>query len=63
MTRIKLNNITQIIKLEIRLKQDTFFILQVGLSLLSEKASLLCRGFGITVIIRVDCISANIIRG
>lgn len=61
MTRIELNNITQIIKLEVRLKQDTLFILQISLSLPAEKASLLCRGIDITVTMRVDCISDNII--
>lgn len=61
-TRIKLDNIPQVIELKVRLKQNTLFILKISLSLRAEKPSLLSRGLDITVNTGVGSVSDHVVR-
>lgn len=60
MARIELNNVTQVIELKVRMKQDTLF-LKISLFLPPKETGLLSRGANITIITSVGRISDKVI--
>lgn len=62
MARIKLDDVTQVIELKVRVKQNTLFAFKISLSFPPKEAALLGRGAYITIITSVGRISDQIIR-